>query len=213
MRFVAEQPLVFRASAVVATSTSAESSADVEEGEGGEGGHKAKNASRDGTPNIRKLDELPYHLIKCEKWSDLAEQCLCKYDFLRVKMASMGMGELLHDFKLLPRGSLGEAHKSMILVRNVLRMMPFPDPNMLAGQLLGRLQVNHHRSKQYVEELLQEARTSSVNPHDILLPLNHCLAPPTDCVSFVFQYQDKLHGCAVSPDGRLVKKGGFVFLC
>ena len=186
IRYVAEQPLVF----LVTSSTANEA-------------EQSNKAAPLGTPNIRKVDELPYHLAKCERWSDLAEQCLCKYDFLRTKLGSMGMSELLQDFKMLPPVSaLSEAHKPMILVRNVLRMMPFPDPNMLAGQLLGRLQVAHHRSKPYVGELLSEAQTSSLNPRNILLPLNHCLAPPTDCVNFVFQFQDKMYGSAVSPDGR-----------
>jgi len=49
--------------------------------------------------NLRKLSELPYHLIRSHRYEDLFSECLFNYSFLRAKLASMPLQLTLADFE------------------------------------------------------------------------------------------------------------------
>lgn len=50
---------------------------------------------------MRKLSELPYHLIRSHRYEDLYSECLFNYSFLRAKLASMPLQLTLADFEQL----------------------------------------------------------------------------------------------------------------
>ena len=49
--------------------------------------------------NLRKLNQLPYHLIKAGQLDKLKNQVVCNYEFLLAKMKSSGLGSVLSDLK------------------------------------------------------------------------------------------------------------------
>lgn len=49
--------------------------------------------------NLRKLDELPYHLLRAERIDELFSKCLFNYDFLHSKVSSCSLQALLADFE------------------------------------------------------------------------------------------------------------------
>ena len=51
--------------------------------------------------NLRKLSELPHHLLRSSRYEDLYDECLFNYDFLRAKIASMPLQLTLADFEEL----------------------------------------------------------------------------------------------------------------
>ena len=49
--------------------------------------------------NLRKLNQLPYHLTQAQEGALLKQQVVCNYEFLLAKIKSTGLRPLLTDIK------------------------------------------------------------------------------------------------------------------
>ncbi|KAL6469272.1 hypothetical protein MHYP_G00227960 [Metynnis hypsauchen] len=54
----------------------------------------------EGTPNLRKLHELPYHLLHAGKWEELRHSLLGNLDWLYCKTLSCGVDSVIQDLSL-----------------------------------------------------------------------------------------------------------------
>ena len=45
-----------------------------------------------GSYNLRKLNQLPYHLLNAGELNVLKDKVLCNYEFLLAKISALGMG-------------------------------------------------------------------------------------------------------------------------
>jgi hypothetical protein len=49
--------------------------------------------------NLRKLNELPYHLVRSHQYEELYNTCLFNYNWLHEKLSSMPLQSVLADFE------------------------------------------------------------------------------------------------------------------
>lgn len=90
--------------------------------------------------NLRKLSELPYHLIASRLTLDLKSQVLFNYEWLHAKLAAMSLHEVLPDFQQAVESGMNDA--DIQLLASALRVGGThlnQNPDMLAFDLLGRL--------------------------------------------------------------------------
>ncbi len=53
--------------------------------------------------NLRKLQELPHHLLKSNQFAELKEKCLCNYEFLLAKITATSLETVLQDLQMALR--------------------------------------------------------------------------------------------------------------
>lgn len=49
--------------------------------------------------NIRKLSELPYHLIRAEKFEDLDDEILFNFEWINAKIRGQSLSDVLGDYE------------------------------------------------------------------------------------------------------------------
>ncbi|XP_041042816.1 uncharacterized protein LOC121277430 [Carcharodon carcharias] len=136
--------------------------------------------------NLRKLNGIPYHLLKSNQVSTMITDCLFNFEFLLHKAWGLSIVSVEEDLKatmMLERkvDDLNILNEAIHLSKRVL----LQDPCQLASQLLGRLQqiiaedkpVAPDDPKKYPHllRLLNQCQRSSV---PFLVPSFTCLLPP-----------------------------------
>lgn len=160
--------------------------------------------------NLRKLDELPYHLMGSQQFDVLKSECLCNYEWMLAKLCGLSFRALLDDYQLAlaaePRDrDLNLLLETLVLSRAVLER----DPRQLGSQLMGRLgsaiqrdmQLPPQEPRQFVacHALLAQIECSST---PTFVPSVTCLTPPGAALADVLQgHQDELTAMALSEDG------------
>ena len=127
--------------------------------------------------NLRKLNELPYHLLQVGNLENLKKHALCNFEFLLAKLRATSLESILNDFTasllLHPDDEdLVALEKTLQLSSAALKV----DANQLAPQLLGRLIPLHNQAELTdISLLLQQTYSSSV---PCLIPSDKCLTSP-----------------------------------
>eukprot|EP00050_Salpingoeca_kvevrii_P017171 m.62581 g.62581 ORF g.62581 m.62581 type:complete len:1460 (-) comp7407_c0_seq2:100-4479(-) len=150
-------------------------------------------------PNLRKLDELPFHLEQIQAYDELQEQCLLQFNFLLLKFRHFGQVDVLEDLARVPEKV---ASTSVKQVMSVVRLTAVDNANELGSQLRGRLLDEAERSPA-IATLVEAAASSPANHSPCLVPVSRFLDPPSTALFRTWTLDDKLHRCAVSRDGRL----------
>uniref|UniRef100_A0A1I8AA47 WD_REPEATS_REGION domain-containing protein n=2 Tax=Steinernema glaseri TaxID=37863 RepID=A0A1I8AA47_9BILA len=93
--------------------------------------------------NTRKLNELPYHLLRAKRTQELVELCLFNFDFLYAKISSFPLQSVIADFEDA-MSFLGDPDliRQLSLVADALRLSASilnKTTSMLAYELSGRL--------------------------------------------------------------------------
>ena len=137
--------------------------------------------------NLRKLSELPYHLIESRRFLDLHQEVLLNYRWLHSKLTAMSLQEVLSDFRSAIEA--GDNHNEVNLVFNALRLGGSylnHNPNTLAFDLLGRLLHCYNDKFLGIRSLLQQCDEQS-REHSALLPLSQCFDPPKAMLLYVLE--------------------------
>ena len=127
--------------------------------------------------NLRKLNELPYHLLHAGELKRLKEEALCNFEFLLAKLRGTSLESVLDDFaaSLL----LYPEDEDLLVLEKTFQLSSVAlkaDPNQLAPQLIGRLTPCHDKDEfSGINPLLQQAYSSSV---PCLIPSDRCLTSP-----------------------------------
>uniref|UniRef100_A0A1I8II55 WD_REPEATS_REGION domain-containing protein n=1 Tax=Macrostomum lignano TaxID=282301 RepID=A0A1I8II55_9PLAT len=180
--------------------------------------------------NLRKLGQLPHHLLRANRQAELRSECLFNYDFLHAKVAACPLRHLLADLQealeatggepksprcrvllrasgadrtaFCPRNFAGE-DRELLLLRECLRLSASAvsgHPDMLAAQLIGRLLPFTDRHPA-LRRLLLDCRVRSV-VHCALVPAHQWLPAPCGPLEHSLEgHQFAPCGVAVSPDG------------
>ncbi len=145
--------------------------------------------------NVRKVDELPYHVLEVAKlvckvapnakeW-DAVVDLLTNWHFLEAKTSGCGPHMLIDDFDITLAAVSRQADFSRLpqslsptlaTLRSALRLSAYTltaDPLQLAAQLTGRL-MNHFQPQ--LRKLLNEIHPDGKSPW--LSPLTQSLTPP-----------------------------------
>lgn len=153
--------------------------------------------------NLRKLNELPHHLLQAGDLQRLKEETLCNFEFLLAKLRATSLESVLDDFvaSLLiypEEEDLMELEKTLQLSSVALKS----DANQLAPQLLGRLFSLHAKDEfSGIHLVLQQAYFSSV---PCLIPNDKCLTSPGGSLisSMKVPGESVYQCCGFSCDGK-----------
>ena len=155
--------------------------------------------------NLRKFGELPFHLVRSRRFTDLYKNVLFNYDWLHAKLSSCPLQAVLADFE---DASFNveemEAKRELNLVADALRLggaILTVYPDMLASQLIGRL-LPEIGGNPNIKMLLEACDTSG--PKDsALIPINHCLHTPGGPLKYSLEgHQFAVFGFCLTSDLR-----------
>ncbi|XP_019639552.1 PREDICTED: uncharacterized protein LOC109481422 isoform X1 [Branchiostoma belcheri] len=160
--------------------------------------------------NIRKLMEMPYHLLESNKMNLLKSEVLCNYEWLLAKVRAVGLRAVLEDHHDSLKVSSDDEELRLLsetlqLSSEVLKA----DALQLATQLIGRLHdiimndkpLAPGDPKKYPQlgVLLQQASFGSV---PAFVPSMTCLTPPGGVLFDLLEgHTDKLTAVAGTTDG------------
>ncbi|RUS77155.1 hypothetical protein EGW08_015078, partial [Elysia chlorotica] len=136
--------------------------------------------------NLRRVNELPFHLTRSQQTSLLKQSCLCNYEWMLAKLCGTSLRALLEEYSAI---LTAEPHEPELrLISDVLHLSGpalRKEPRQLASQLVGRLHrvvtSDVPRSKgdpqRYpnLHPLLAAAKQSSL---PALVPSVECLTEP-----------------------------------
>ncbi|UYV69119.1 NWD2 [Cordylochernes scorpioides] len=157
--------------------------------------------------NLRKFGELPFHLIRSERFDDLYDHVLFNYKWLHSKLSSCPLQAVLADFKdaseHLPNK---ETIRELAIVADALRLggaILSQYPDMLAAQLLGRL-LPVKNVYEHVKLLLDQCDNLGIE-ECALLPASHCLHTPGGPLKYSLEgHQFAIFGFSLTSDRRYV---------
>ncbi|KAI6242069.1 NACHT domain-containing protein [Aphelenchoides fujianensis] len=93
--------------------------------------------------NSRKLNELPFHLLRARRWKELFSLCLFNFEFLQSKLCSFPLQVIISDFEdAIGKCDDADACRQLNLVMDGLRLsasLLSRFPWMFAFELAGRL--------------------------------------------------------------------------
>lgn len=155
--------------------------------------------------NLRKFGELPFHLVRSRRFTDLYKNVLFNYDWLHAKLSSCPLQAVLADFEDAAMNvDEVEAKRELNLVADALRLggailQQYPD--MLASQLIGRLLPEIGGNNNI--KMLLEACDASGPKHSALIPMNHCLHTPGGPLKYSLEgHQFAVFGFCLTSDKR-----------
>lgn len=132
--------------------------------------------------NLRKLSELPYHLVRSHRYEELYAQVIFNYNWLHAKLTSMPLQSVLSDFEDL----LDHVYqKDVKLIADVIRLSSsilshYPDN--LGPQIIGRL-LPYFTMNENIRSLIQQCDTDGLT-RCALVPVHHCLHTPGGPLQF-----------------------------
>ena len=128
--------------------------------------------------NLRKLSELPFHLLYSGNLEKMREECLCNFEFLLAKLQGLSLQVLISDYSsyltVRPKDDDVELlHEFLQLSAHSLSK----DARQLPTQLIGRMYNFLQKQEQYpdVHKVLQQALNSTTV---CFLPNRKCLTAP-----------------------------------
>ncbi|XP_073979529.1 NACHT and WD repeat domain-containing protein 2 isoform X2 [Rhodnius prolixus] len=130
--------------------------------------------------NLRKFGELPFHLVRSKRFTDLYANVLFNYQWLHAKLSSCPLQSVLSDFEdACANIEDRDVTRELILVADALRLggaILSIYPDMLAPQLVGRLLPEIGTNPNI--KMLLSACDLEGPAHCALMPLYHCLHTP-----------------------------------
>eukprot|EP00794_Sanderia_malayensis_P012962 gene12962-14292_t len=151
--------------------------------------------------NLRKLSELPYHLVMSADLEVLKRECLCNYEFLLTQLRARGLSEVMDNFTLAlakwpTDKDLTTVHETLQLSTNALSLWP----GQLASQLMSRIQRQSIKNSQCLKLLENMAKKPSL---PALVPQICCLTSPGGpLLQSLSGSSEKPTALRLSPDGR-----------
>ncbi|KAI5640011.1 NACHT and WD repeat domain-containing protein 2 [Phthorimaea operculella] len=156
--------------------------------------------------NLRKFGELPFHLVRSKRFTDLYAEVLFNYEWLHAKLNCCPLQAVLADFEDAKLHVSKDAVRELMLVADALRLggaILGQYPDMLAPQLVGRL-LPEANTNPAVASLLKQCNHKGKN-HCALLPSHHCLHTPGGPLKYSLEgHQFAVFAFRLSSDKRYV---------
>nr|XP_006825345.1 PREDICTED: NACHT and WD repeat domain-containing protein 1-like [Saccoglossus kowalevskii] len=154
--------------------------------------------------NIRKLQQLPYHLIHARDVDKLKEHVLCNFDFIITKLKGMSLADILQDFTMALEEYDDDAIRSVDDLLRVGASTLREDPDYLAIELIGRLKSSQNI---HIAKLISDAEKSSLG-NVPLIPYNQCYPEPGGLLRTQLScHSDEVLSLAHTSDGRFLVSG------
>ncbi|XP_070552817.1 NACHT domain- and WD repeat-containing protein 1-like [Ptychodera flava] len=156
-----------------------------------------------GNYNLRKMNELPFHLIRSDQVDTLEKGILCNFDWLLTKMTATSVRRVLDDFKRA-RGAYPE-NERIATVAELLQLSHHAldkNPDQLASQIAAR--ISKHGG---LEDLLQRAMNP---PRPCLVPMSPFLTRPGGMlVHSLAGHMHRIYGLDISESGKYAITGSY----
>ncbi|XP_069139951.1 uncharacterized protein [Argopecten irradians] len=159
--------------------------------------------------NTRKLIELPYHLVKSQRYQVFRNIVACDFDFLYAKCKTAGITNLVEDLHLClvamdTDGYLDEeVYRDIMFVHEILLMginMIRKDTNNLPIQLMARLG-NHTTKSTWLKNLVKGAYSwCKTTTTPVLSPRSFCMPEPGAVLQVTIDIEIFLTGNEMSRD-------------
>uniref|UniRef100_A0A8C9IMW6 NACHT domain- and WD repeat-containing protein 1 n=1 Tax=Piliocolobus tephrosceles TaxID=591936 RepID=A0A8C9IMW6_9PRIM len=136
----------------------------------------------DTVANLRKLKELPYHLLHSGRLEELKQEVLGSMSWISCRGISGGIEDLLDDFDLcaphLDSPEVGLVREALQLCRPAVELRGM-ERSLLYTELLARLHFFATSHPALVGQLCQQAQSwFGLCTHPVLVPLGGFLQPP-----------------------------------
>ncbi|XP_030782235.1 NACHT domain- and WD repeat-containing protein 1 [Rhinopithecus roxellana] len=136
----------------------------------------------DTVANLRKLKELPYHLLHSGRLEELKQEVLGSMSWISCRGISGGIEDLLDDFDLcaphLDSPEVGLVREALQLCRPAVELRGM-ERSLLYTELLARLHFFATSHPALVGQLCQQAQSwFRLCTHPVLVPLGGFLQPP-----------------------------------
>ncbi len=136
--------------------------------------------------NLRRLNELPYHLLMSQQFRDLKKECLCNFEFMLAKICGSSLSTTFDDIHTALHVEPGDG--DLKLLSDTLHLSTqalIRDPRQLASQVIGRLSTIIAKDVPiapadpvkfpYMKHFFKQATKASTSA---LIPSSTCLTPP-----------------------------------
>ena len=90
--------------------------------------------------NLRRINELPYQLLKSQQFEQLKKNCLCNFEWVLAKLCATSIHSLFEDMQMALQ--VEPSDPDLNLVSDTLHLSRLPlssEPRQLASQVIGRL--------------------------------------------------------------------------
>lgn len=151
--------------------------------------------------NLRKLSEMPYHLIRSHRYEDLYEKVIFNYEWLHAKVSSMPLQSVIADFEDL----LNHVYdKDVRVIADAIRLsgsILSHTPDMLGAQITGRL-LPYYSQNPKIRGLIKQCDSDGLR-HCALVPAYHCLHTPSGPLQYSLEgHQFAPFGIGTPADGK-----------
>ncbi|XP_012943969.1 NACHT and WD repeat domain-containing protein 2 [Aplysia californica] len=151
--------------------------------------------------NLRKLSEMPYHLIRSHRFEDLYDKVIFNYNWLHAKLSSMPLQSVVADFEDL----LNHVYdKDVRVIADAIRLSSsilshYPD--MVGPQITGRL-LPYYSQNPKIRGLIQQCDSDGLR-HCALVSAYHCLHTPSGPLQYSLEgHQFAPFGIQTPADGK-----------
>lgn len=157
--------------------------------------------------NKRKFGELPFHLVRSERFEDLFKNVLFNYMWLHSKVSSCPLQTILADFEdVVEYLNDSELIKQLNIVADGMRLggvVLAQHPDMLASQITGRL-LPVKDIYPRVRELIEQCDQQGIQ-HCALVPAFHILHTPGGPLKYSLEgHSFGIFGFCLTSDQRFV---------
>ncbi|VDK50940.1 unnamed protein product [Anisakis simplex] len=135
----------------------------------------------DGSVNVRKVNNLWYHLLHTGNMDALKELALCQFDYIDACVRSCGLSQLLSLYEECLMQVLH--HDIQVLCEQVL--LPslntvVKDGDQLAAEIIGRLRYTRAENSHFLNTMVEQAMSwvDNYNKQPLLVPLTCWISPP-----------------------------------
>lgn len=130
-------------------------------------------------PNVRKMSEYPFHLVRAGLTDELKKCVLCNFEWLYSKLQSTSLAQVIEDFDDYLRLNtsdtmIGLLREALLLSSSNLRS----DPHCLAAQLLGRTQTLSQDHPELASLIRGAQSWAQALLKPMLIPQSSCLIAP-----------------------------------
>ncbi|NXY69783.1 NWD1 protein, partial [Glareola pratincola] len=137
----------------------------------------------DTVPNLRKLSELPFHLLNAGRIEELKRDVLGNMNWISCKIIASGIESVVDDFAMctecIPCPELRLVQETLLLLKPALSSAHSPEVSIIYTEMLARLLFFMPSYPEVIGKLCQQCLSwCSVCPYPVLIPLCGFLQPP-----------------------------------
>ncbi|CAH1801102.1 unnamed protein product [Owenia fusiformis] len=157
--------------------------------------------------NMRKLNELPLHLLKSGRHEELVDVCFGNFEWIVTKVTAMNILEVIRDIDMVISDTGEEEFK---VLRDALRLikptLEYHPTETLAPEIIGRLLIKVDEYPKIIGKLVSQAIQWCENAkQDLLIPTVPCFISPGGVLrTTLVGHQQAINDAAINEDCSLL---------